>query len=77
MDQVYVSSLMIVSQEMESDVYVLGSGVYDRVLCNANGWYVVYKDGNSTETQAIICKVCLIHMIWEQQLAAATYSASM
>ena len=27
MDQVYVSSLMVVSQEMESDVYVLGSGV--------------------------------------------------
>ena len=27
MDQVYVSSLMIVSQEMESDIYVLGSGV--------------------------------------------------
>ena len=54
MDQVYVSSLMVVSQEMESDVYVLSSGVQDRVLCNANGWHVVYKDENPTETQAII-----------------------
>ena len=27
MDPVYVSSLMIISQEMESDIYVFGSGV--------------------------------------------------
>ena len=27
MDQVYVASLMIVSQEMEPDIYVFGSGV--------------------------------------------------
>ena len=27
MDHVYVSSLMVISQEMESDIYVFGSGV--------------------------------------------------
>ena len=27
MDQVYVSSLMVISQEMESDIYVFGSRV--------------------------------------------------
>ena len=36
------------------DIYVFGSGVQDRVLCNANGGHVVYKDGNPTETQTII-----------------------
>ena len=27
MDQVYVASLMVISQEMEPDIYVFGSGV--------------------------------------------------
>ena len=54
MDQFYVASLMIVSKEMEPDIYVFGSGVYDRVLCNANSGHVVYKDGNHTKTQSII-----------------------
>ena len=27
MDQVYVSSLMVISQEVEPDIYVFGSGV--------------------------------------------------
>ena len=27
MDQVYVSSFMVISQEVESDIYVFGSGV--------------------------------------------------
>ena len=35
MDHVYVASLMIISQEVEPDIYVFGSGVQDRVLCNA------------------------------------------
>ena len=54
MDQVYVASLMIVSQEVEPDIYVFGSGVQDRVLCNANSGHVVYKDGNPIITQSII-----------------------
>ena len=54
MDQVYVASLMIVSQEVEPDIYVFSSGVLDRVFCNANSGHVVYKDGNPIKTQSII-----------------------
>ena len=54
MIQVYVASLMVISQEVESDIDVFGSVVYDKVLCNANGGHVVYKDGNPTKTQSII-----------------------
>ena len=54
MDHVYVASLMVISQEVEPDVYVFGSGVEHWVLCNANGRHVVYKDGNPTKTQPII-----------------------
>ena len=45
---------MVISQEVEPDVYVFGSGVEHWVLCNANGRHVVYKDGNPTKTQPII-----------------------
>ena len=54
MDHVYVASLMVISQEVEPDVYVFGSGVEHWVLCNANGRHIVYKDGNPTKTQPII-----------------------
>ena len=54
MDQVYVASLIIVSQEVEPDIYVFGSGVQDRVLCNSNSGHVVYKNGNPIITQSII-----------------------
>ena len=54
MDHVYVASLMVISQEVEPDVYVFGSRVEHWVLCNANGRHVVYKDGNPTKTQSII-----------------------
>ena len=46
MDHVYVTSLMVISQEVEPDVYVFGSGVEHWVLCNANGRHIIYKDGN-------------------------------
>ena len=54
MDHVYVASLMVISQEVEPDVYVFGSGVEHWVLCNANGRHIVYKDGNPTKAQPII-----------------------
>ena len=64
MDHVYVASLMIISQEVEPDVYVFGSGVEHWVLCNANGRHVVYKNRNPTKTQPIICKV----LLWKRAL---------
>ena len=74
MDHVYVASLMVISQEVEPDVYVFGSGVEHWVLCNANGRHVVYKDGNPTKTQPIILQG-LFHPK-NLRAAAATYSAS-
>ena len=54
MDHVYVASLMVISLEVEPDVYVFGSGVEHWVLCNANGRHIVHKDRNPTKTQPII-----------------------
>ena len=54
MDHVYVASLMVISQEVEPDIYVFGFGVEHWVLRNANGRHVVYKDGNPTKAQPII-----------------------
>ena len=54
MDHVYVASLMVISQKVEPDVYVFGSGVEHWVLCNTNGRHTVYKDGNPTKAQPII-----------------------
>ena len=54
MDHVYVASLMVISQEVEPDVYVFGSRAEHCVLCNANGRHIVYKDGNPTKAQPII-----------------------
>ena len=54
MNHVYVASPMVISQEVEPDVYVFDSRVEHWVLCNANGRHVVYKDGNPTKTQPII-----------------------
>ena len=44
----------VISQVVEPDVYVFGSGVEHWVLCNANGRHIVYKDGNPTKAQPII-----------------------
>ena len=46
------------------------------VLCNANSGHVVYKDVNPTKTQSIILQGLFHPKYMEQQLAAATYSAS-
>ena len=73
MDHVYVASLMVISQKVEPDVYVFGSGVEHWVLCNANRRHVVYKDGNPTKIQPIILQG-LFHL--KNLRAAATYSAS-
>ena len=54
MEHFYVAYLMVISQEVEPDVYVFGSRVEHWVLYNANRRHVVYKDGNPTKTQPII-----------------------
>ena len=72
MDQVYVASLMVISQEVEPDIYVFGSRVYDMVLCNANGRHVVHKDGNPTKTQSII----LQGLLHPKDLGAAASSGN-
>jgi hypothetical protein len=59
--------LHIVSQEMVSHFYVFGSGV--------KHWVFRYAYGTSAITKKSL-KVYEIHNIWEEQLAAATYSAS-
>ena len=73
MDHIYVASLMVISQEVELDVYVFGSGVEHWVLCNANRRHIVYKDGNPTKAQPIILQ-SLFHP--KNLRAAAMYSAS-
>jgi hypothetical protein len=60
MDEVYVSLLNIISQEVVPHFNMFGSRVKHRIFGNTNGTRAVY----------------VIQSSWEQQLAAATYSAS-
>jgi hypothetical protein len=62
--------LHIVSQEMVSHFYVFGSGVKHWVFRYAYGTGGIWVHSSPKSL-----KVYEIHNSWEQQLAAATYSA--
>jgi hypothetical protein len=72
----YVSLLYVVSQKVVSPLKVSHSFVEDWIFCYRDGTGVVAYDGNSLKAHSKSLMVCTIDRIWEQHLAAGTYSAS-
>jgi hypothetical protein len=56
--------------------YVFGSGMKHWVFCYAYGTGAITRSGIWVHSSLKSLKVYEIHNSWEQQLAAATYSAS-
>jgi hypothetical protein len=77
MDVVYVSLLNIVSEEVVPHFYVFGSGVEHGVFDNTNGTRAItHERYMGTLLTKVTHRVC-VQSSWEQQLGAATYSASL
>jgi hypothetical protein len=70
-----VSLLYMISQEVVSPLKVSHSLVEYWIFGYRDGT-VLSHEGNSSKLTPKSLMVCIIYMIWEQQLAAATYSAS-
>jgi hypothetical protein len=71
MDQSYLSFLYVVSPKMIPHFYVLGFGIEHWVLCNAYGTGAI-----TLKWDMGILMVYVIQRSREQQLAVASYSAS-
>jgi hypothetical protein len=77
MDEVYVSLLNIISQKVVPHFYMFGSGVKHGIFGNTNGTRAItHERYMGTLLTKITQRVCDPKQL-EQQLAAATYSASM
>jgi hypothetical protein len=68
--------LHIVSQEMIPHLYMFGSGMKYWVFRYAYGTGAITKKWDLGALLTKVSQVYEIHNSWEQQLAAATYSAS-
>jgi hypothetical protein len=66
----------IVPQEMIPHFYVFGSGVKHWVLATLMELVLSQRSGIWVHSSPKSLKVYEIHNSWEQQLAAATYAAS-
>jgi hypothetical protein len=76
MDEVYVSLLNIISQKVIAHLYVFGSRVKHGFFGNTNGTRAItHERYMGTLLTKITQRVC-DQSSWEQQLVAATYSAS-
>jgi hypothetical protein len=74
MDEVYVSLLNIVYQEVVPHFYVLGFGVKHRVFGNTNGTHAITHERYIGTLLTKSLSVYVIQCKCEQQLEAATYS---
>jgi hypothetical protein len=75
MDEVYVSLLNIVSQEVVPHFYVFGSGVKHRVFGNTMALVLSHKRGTWEHSSPKSLSVYVIQSSCEQQLVTATYLA--
>jgi hypothetical protein len=75
MDEVYVSLLNIISQKVVPHLYVFGSGV-KHGLATLRALMLSHMRGTWEHSSPKSLSVYVIQSSWEQQLAAATYSAS-
>jgi hypothetical protein len=73
----YVSLLNMISQEVVSPLKVSHSFVEDWIFGYRDGIGVVHMRGTFSKLSPKSLMLCTIHRIWDQQLAAATYLASM
>jgi hypothetical protein len=76
MDEVYVSLLDIVSQEVVPHFYVFGSGVKHEILATLMALMLSHMRGTWEHSSPKSLSMYVIQSSCEQQLAAATYSAS-
>jgi hypothetical protein len=75
MDEVYVSLINIISQEMVPHLDVFGSGVEHEIFGYTYGTGAITHERHMGTLLAKSLKVYVIQSSWEQQLATATYSA--
>jgi hypothetical protein len=76
MDEVYVSLLNIISQKVVPHFYMFGYGVKHGIFGNTNGTRAITHEKYIGTLLTKSLSVYVIQSSWEQQLAAATYSAS-
>jgi hypothetical protein len=76
MDEVYVSLLNIISQKVVPHFYMFGYGVKHGIFGNTNGTRAITHERYIETLLTKSLSVYVIQSSWEQQLAAATYSAS-
>jgi hypothetical protein len=76
MDEVYVSLLNIVSQKVVPHFYMFGSGVKYMILATLMALVLSHIRGTWEHSSPKSLNVYVIQSSWEQQLVAATYSAS-
>jgi hypothetical protein len=76
MDEVYVSLLNIISQKVVPHFYMFGSGVKHEILATLMALVLSYMRGTWEHSSQKSLSVYVIQSSWEQQLEAATYSAS-
>jgi hypothetical protein len=76
MDEVYVSLLNIVSQKVVPHFYVFGSGCSLGFLATLMALVLSHMRGTWEHSSPKSLRVYVIQSSWEQQIAAATYSAS-
>jgi hypothetical protein len=76
MDEIYVSLLNIISQEVVPHFYVFGSGVKHGVLATLMALMLSHMRGTWEHSSPKSLNVYVIQSSCKQQLAAATYSAS-
>jgi hypothetical protein len=72
-----VSLLYMVSQEVMSPIKVSHSLVEDMILTTDIALVLLHMRETLTKLTPKSLMLCMIHRIWMQQLAAATYSPSM
>jgi hypothetical protein len=76
MDEVYVSLLNIVSQEVVPHFYMFGSGLKHGFLATLMALVLSHMRGTWEHSSPKSLSVYVIQSSCEQQLAATTYSAS-
>jgi hypothetical protein len=76
MDEVYVSLLNIISQEVVPHFYGFGFGVKHGILKTLMALVLSHMRGTWEHSSPKSLSVYVIQSSYEQQLAAATYSAT-
>jgi hypothetical protein len=76
MANIDISPLLVVSQKVMPDVYVLSAAVFNRIIYQADCTLIITTEWDFAQIVAKVRRVCLIQSNCTQHCPVVTYSTS-